>query len=251
MTNTASSTTIARFYSAPESPVLVNFRKKPYSSSMQRVIMGSCLGLLFPHTLFAGQLIDYIRDYDLNDFALGLSYGTSESPYLNTESSNIAFPYLTSLVNPAFTDDWLLISNGNVGFRWVNDNGLVLGAVGRVETLGLGPDRPSELIGLDERKWSWELAPMVGWRAWPVHFNFRAYKEVFGRHGGLTSELKASFPMEWQRGYLVPSIDYIHRDDDFMGYYYGVSEAESNAFRPAYDPGAASNLAADVAWGYR
>ena len=80
----------------------------------------------------AGSILDYIRNYDLNDYALGMSVSVSQNPYLNTKNSVIAYPYLTSFRHAAFTDDWLVLTDGELGVRKVNDNGWVFGAMGRI-----------------------------------------------------------------------------------------------------------------------
>ena len=77
----------------------------------------------------AGPILDYIRNYDLNDYALGVAYSVSESPYQGVDSSGFAYPYLTSFRHNAFTNDWLILTGGDAGVRWVNDAGWVLGAV--------------------------------------------------------------------------------------------------------------------------
>ena len=85
--------------------------------------------LLAATPAYGGSILDYIRNYDLNDYALGVAYSVSESPYLGDDSSGYAYPYLTSFRHSAFTDAWLIVTNGDVGVRWVNDSGWVLGAV--------------------------------------------------------------------------------------------------------------------------
>lgn len=198
----------------------------------------------------AGPLLDYLRAYDLNDYALGLSVSGSESPYADGDNSAFAYPYLTSFRDSAFTDDWFLISEGNLGFRWVNDAGWELGIVGRLQTLGLGNSDASALRGLDDRNWSIELAPMIGFRGWPVHVNFKPYREVLGRHGGTVSQLSLSLPREFDRGYLVPSVEGIWRSDDYTSYYFGVSPGEARPQRPGYQPGASLSHAIRLRWGY-
>ena len=100
---------------------------------MRLLIRVVILVLAFP-TANAGSILDYIRSYDLNDYALGIAYSASESPYISGESSGFAYPYLTSFRHNAFTDDWLILTGGEAGVRWVNDAGWVLGAVGRINT---------------------------------------------------------------------------------------------------------------------
>ena len=86
----------------------------------------------------AGGLLDDIRSYDLNDYALGIPFSVEQSPYTGSENSEFAYPYLTSFRDSAFTDDWLLIREGDVGIRWVSKSNWELGLVGRIQTLGLG-----------------------------------------------------------------------------------------------------------------
>lgn len=198
----------------------------------------------------AGKLLDYIRNYDLNDYALGVSLSLGETPYVAAENSAFAYPYLTSFRDSAFTNDWILIREGNLGVRWVSDSGWELALMGRVQTLGLGSDDVPELRGLEDRKWTLELAPMVGYRGWPVHIDFKTYADILDRHGGLISELTLSLPFESSRGYIVPSVRAIQYSRDFTNYYYGVSTAEAGPLRPQYQADDATNTALKLRWGY-
>ena len=71
----------------------------------------------------AAGILDFIRDYDLNDYALGVSVLVSQSEYRGADTSVIPYPYLTSFQHQAFTDDWLILSDGDLGLRRVNDEG--------------------------------------------------------------------------------------------------------------------------------
>jgi len=217
----------------------------------RRIPLCSLLGLLIiGESASAGRLLDYIRNYDLNDYAVGLAVSGSQSPYIGGESSSIAYPYLTSFHDSAFTDDWLLLREGDLGVRWVSDNGLEIGLVGRIQTLGTGTSDAPELEGLDNRLWTLELAPIIGWRGWPVHINFKTYTEILGRHDGLISQLAFSLPLERGRSFIVPSIELIHRNSDYTNYYFGVSAPEARPMRPEYLAGSALNTALKVRWGY-
>jgi len=198
----------------------------------------------------AGGILDYIRNYDLNDYALGVAYSTSQSPYLGGSSSGFAYPYLTSFRHNAFTDDWLILTDGEAGIRWVNQKGWVLGAVGRVNTQGTGTSVLEDLVGLDTRKWAVEVAPLIGWRAWPVHLKFRYFTEVFSDYGGPTSEFQASLPREFGWGWIVPSVDLIYNSAERNRYYYGVSESELIPGISPYSPGSSTNVKLGLNVGY-
>jgi len=223
-------------------------RKNALVHSISALIV-VCL-LVENNNAYAQGWLDYLRNYDLNDYALGVSISGSQNPYVGGENSIIAYPVLTSFRDSAFTDDWLLIRDGDVGIRWVSENAWELGLVGRIQTLGFGTSDSPLLLGLDDRKWGLELAPIVGYRGWPVHINFKTYTEVFDHHSGWISQLAFSLPHETDNGYLVPSIELIRQDEDYANYYYGVSPTESNLLRPAYSAESALNTALKLRWGY-
>ncbi len=198
----------------------------------------------------AGPVLDFIRSYDLNDYSLGLSVSTSQNPYSGAPDSTIAYPYLTSFTHSAFTNDWFLIRGENIGFRYVTQSDWELGFIGRVQTLGLGGGDNDELSGLEERRWAVEAGPLIGWRRWPVHVQFRSYWDIPSRHGGTTSELEFSVPFNLERGYFVPGIKITRMSDDYSNYYFGVSETEITPSRPAYAPGAVTNTWVGFTLGY-
>lgn len=206
--------------------------------------------LLVSELASAGSVLDYIRTHDLNDYALGLMVSGEQNPYAGSKNGAFAYPYLTSARDSVFTDTWLLLRDGDLGIRWAGSSGWELGGVARVQTLGLGNSETNELLGIADRKWTLEVGPTIGWRGWPVHINFKTYAEVSDRHDGMVSQLALTLPMEWSRGYLVPSVEIIHQNNDYADYYYSVTSAEATPTRLAYSAEAASNLAIKARWGY-
>jgi outer membrane protein len=209
------------------------------------------LSILLPaESALAGSVLDYIRDYDLNDYAFGVAFSTEQNPYVGAENGALAYPFLTSFRDSAFTDDWFLIRDGGLGVRWVSDSGWELGAIARVQTLGLGNQESENLLGIADRKWAVEAGPTIGWRGWPVHVTWTTFLEPTDRHNGSISQFAVSLPMEWSRGYLVPSVEATFQSSDYADYYYSVTAAEATASRPEYAPGAATNKAVRIRWGY-
>jgi outer membrane protein len=198
----------------------------------------------------AQSLLDYIRAYDLNDYALGLAVSGGQSPFAGADASYIAYPYLTSFEDSAFTDDWLLIREGDLGFRWVSEGGWELGAVGRFQTLTLGSNDAPELEGLKDRRWTVEIGPIIGYRRWPVHINFKTYAEILDRHDGFISQLAFSLPLRWGRSFIIPAVELIHQTSDYTNYYFGVSPMEARPTRPEYVAGSALNTELKIRWGY-
>lgn len=207
--------------------------------------------LLFaPILANAGPMLDYIRNHDLNDYALGLAYTTSQNSYAGSTNSTIAYPYLTSFQHSAFTDDWLLIRGENVGLRFVSESQWELGLVGRVQTMGQGVSGNDQLNGIEDRNWALEIGPLIGFRRWPVHIQLRSYWELPNRHSGSTSELDFSWPRQFGRGFVVPAVRLLHMSPGYSNYYFGVSEQEATVTRPSYRPGAATNVEVEVVMGY-
>jgi outer membrane protein len=195
----------------------------------------------------AGSVLDWIRSYDLNDYALGVAFGVSQNPYTGASNSHYAYPYLTSFRHPAFTDDWLLIRGGDLGVRYVTESDWEFGLIGRLHTGGLGD---SDLVGLDDRGWAVEAGPLLGWRGRWLQAQSRTYWPVPGRHPGSTSELELSLPVEFSRGHFVPSVTLSYMSSSYNRYYYGVTDSETAPGRPAYDPGDAINYTLGFTLGY-
>ena len=205
---------------------------------------------LLPQSATAGKILDYIRDYDLNDYALGVAVITKQNPYIGAKNSTTAYPFLTSFNDSTLTDDWLVIRAGDFGVRWVTDNEWELGVVARIQTLGLGNSDADELIGISDKKWTVEMGPMVGWRGWPVQINLSIYSEVTDRHDGITSNLVFSVPFKLPRGYVVPTFELEYRDSDYLNYYFGVTDDEALPGRPAYTPDDEISPAIRLRFGY-
>ena len=205
--------------------------------------------LLAPVAADAGPLLDYIRNYDLNDYALGLSVGTAQNPFVGSGYSKTVYPYLTSFRHSSLTKDWFLIQDG-MGVRYSTDNDWELGVIGRFQTLGLGISKSDELLSLEDRRWTVEAGPLIGWRRLPVHIQFRSFWEAPDRHSGSTSELEFRLPREHQRGYVVPSVRVKYLSSNYSDYYFGVASEEATAAYPEYQPGSAINTLVNLSLGY-
>jgi len=217
---------------------------------LSATLAAASLLLFAPNPANAGRLLDYIRNYDLNDYALGIAYSTSQNPYAGSANSTIVYPYLTSFQHSAFTNDWLLLRDGNVGLRFVSKNEWEFGLIGRLQTLGPGVSDSEQLAGIEDRNWAVEVGPLLGWRGWPVHMQLRSYWELPNRHSGSTSELEFSLPREFGRGFFVPAVRLAYMDSSYSNYYFGVSEQEATPDRPTYRPGSATNVRLSFTLGY-
>ena len=211
------------------------------------IIISLCLA---PQIAEAGRWLDYLRKYDLNDYALGLAVTSKQNPYVGTDNSTFAYPYLTSFKHPAFTDDWFVVRDGELGLRRITEGGWEFAVAGRMQTLGFGNHQSDQLRGVSEPKWTIELGPSIGIRRWPVHIRLAAYFEPTDRHDGITGQFIVSYPIKWSRGYFVPAVEAVYQDSSYTDYYYSITPDEATPTRPAYSPGDAINMRLKIAWGY-
>lgn len=194
--------------------------------------------------------LDWIRNYDLNDYALGVSVSSRQSPYIGGENSLVVYPYLTSFTHSSFTRDWFLIRDGGYGIRWVSDSEWEFGLIGRVSTLGLGNSEAEEIVGIEDRKWALELGPTVGYRKWPVHINWTHWADISNRHAGYQSTFAFSYPIQFDRGFLIPRIDAIYDSGERNDYYYSVHSFEALPDRPEYKARSSWSTTAEFRIGY-
>jgi outer membrane protein len=196
----------------------------------------------------AAKWLDYVRSVDLNDYALGVSLSTSQNIYAGSDASVFFYPYLTSFTNAAFTDNWFVVGEGDLGIRYITNNDWIFGAVGRIQTQGPGDNE--SLADIRVREWTLELAPTIGYRGWPIHIQFKTYFEILDRHEGSISQLEFLFPTQWDWGYINPAIEFKYQSSEYSDYYYGVETSNIAPGRPAYDAGSATNILLKLQFGY-
>ena len=201
----------------------------------------------FSSNAAAANLLDKARDYDLNNYALGFSLSSSANIYKGAEDSIILYPFLATMQESKLTDNWLVVGEGDVGFRFVRGD-WTFGAVGRIQTLGFFDS--DELLGVDQRRWALEMAPMVNYRAWPIQISFKPYFEVSDRHDGYVGQLEFSYPKQFERGYMTAAVQFDYMSDDYSNYYFGVRPVESALDRLVYEPGSVVNTELKFSWGY-
>ncbi len=206
--------------------------------------------LLTSYGALAESALDSFRNQDLNDYALGLAFTVAQNPYIGASPTTVIYPILATVEHSSFTRSRLLIRGENIGVRFVTDNDWEFGLVGRVQTLGTGAGDNADLQGVRDRGWAIESGPLLGWRGSPVHLQIRSYWELPNRHSGATTELEFSYPQHLDRGFIVPAVRISYLSDAYNGYYFGVTEQESTASRPVYQPGSATNIWAGVSFGY-
>jgi outer membrane scaffolding protein for murein synthesis (MipA/OmpV family) len=211
------------------------------------IIVGGVLGFAEPSS--AG-LLDSLRAIDINDYAVGMGVSTTENIYVGGADSQTIYPFLTKLVPSALDDGVIFGRDGAYGVRWLPENGLEIGALAKLQTLGFEEGDSELLEGLPDRAWTVEAGPTLGWRG-PVHVDWTSFLDVLRNHRGSNHLLRLSVPRAFPRGYVIPEVGYHRYTDQFVDYYYGVPAEAATPERPAYVGEAANGLSLGVAWGVR
>jgi outer membrane scaffolding protein for murein synthesis (MipA/OmpV family) len=191
---------------------------------MRRRLAVSLFGLILASPTNAENLLARARSADLNNHALSVTISATANIYKGAEDSVFLYPNLTTVQEPALTDDWIVANEGDFGFRIIKGD-WTFGAVARVQILGF--DESDDLIGVDQRRWTLEAAPAVHYRAWPIQVSFKPYFELSDRHGGRIIQLEFLYPRQFERGYLTLGVKFDYLSADYSNYYFGVSAVES------------------------
>jgi outer membrane protein len=216
---------------------------------MRKLMILLCFTLV-PGLAHGESWLDYLRKYDLNDYAIGLAVTSKQNPYGGADNNTFAYPFLTSFEHPAMTDNVFVVRDGALELRRVTAGGWEFAVAGRLQTLGFGEHDSDELLGVSEPKWTIELGPSIGLRRWPLQIRLATYFEPTDRHDGIAGQLSLSYPIKWSRGYIVPSVEAIYQDSSYADYYYSVTPEEATATRMAYRPGSALNTRIKIAWAH-
>ena len=198
----------------------------------------------------AAGVLDDLRAIDINDYAIGLGASYSSGVYVDQESSSYLYPYVTKYTPMEFDESVLMMRAGGYGVRWLGDSGWEAGALARPQTLGFGANSSASLDGLDDRGWTVEVGPTLGWRSRSIRVDWTVYGDLLGHHGGTNQLLRLSRPFLFLKSYVVPELGLNHYSSDYVDYYFGVPPTNVGAASP-YVGTSASGPSLAVQWGVR
>ncbi len=151
-------------------------------------------------------MLDDLRAIDINDYAIGLGTSYSSGVYVDQESSSYLYPYVTKYTPMEFDESVLMMRAGGYGVRWLGDSGWEAGALARPQTLGFGSNASPSLDGLDDRGWTVEVGPTLGWRNDSIRVDWTVFADLLGHHDGTNQVLRLSRPFLFLKGYIVPEL---------------------------------------------
>lgn len=136
------------------------------------------------------------------------------------------------------------------GFHFVNNDNWEVNLFGRYRFQKLDPDSNVYYQGISERKQTVDAGvQIVSTRDWgEVRLNWLT--DVLGNHDGQEAQLSYRYRFEAGPWSISPYVSVIWQDDNLTNYYFGVSDAEALADRPAYLPGESQwlTLGLNTAW---
>jgi len=209
------------------------------------------LALLSASAALQAGLLDELSAIDINDYAIGLGVSYGDSVYVGDDASSWVYPYVTKFSPEDFDTGVLFVRARGYGVRWLADAGWEIGGLARMQTLGFGANGSPKLDGLEDRGWTVEVAPTLGWRRWPVNIDWTAFVDLFRNHTGTNQLLRVSKSFVFQRGYVTPELGLNYYSSSYVDYYFGVSAPATRADRAAYAGTSADGASLGVAWGYR
>jgi len=199
----------------------------------------------------AAGVLDDLRAIDINDYAIGLGTSHSDNLYVDQESSSYLYPYVTRFAPTQFDEGVLMTRAGGYGVRWLGDSGWEFGALGRPQNLGFASNASASLEGQDDRGWTIEVGPTLGWRGDSIRVDWTVYADLFGHHDGTNQILRFSRPFVFPKGYVVPELGLNHYTSDYVDYYFGVPPPLVGGAGTAYVGTRASGPSLGVQWGIR
>jgi outer membrane protein len=167
--------------------------------------------------------------------ALGAGLRVGQSPYLASDNEDEQNVDLIPLY--LYGGKHLFVRGIAGGVHLFKNESLEFNFYTRFRFQKLDPDSNAFFEGLEERKQTLDAGFELGIsRDWGA-VNFSWVTDTLDRHKG--QEARISYRYDFQRGpwTLSPFISWTWQDDNLTNYYFGVSEAEANAERPAYLPG--------------
>lgn len=192
----------------------------------------------------------FLDDVDLNDYALSLNFYSALALYEGVENSTVVYPLLSSFGHATTTDGRLFVRDGMAGLRTFTSGGWQFGGVLKVQAEGYGPGTSETLTGMSRRGWTLAGGAYAGHRLGPVQADIFAVTDLLGEHGGQELNLKLAWPITWPAVQIVPQIEALYQDEDYIDHYFGVRPSEAAPGRPAYAPGSATtwSVGADAVW---
>jgi outer membrane scaffolding protein for murein synthesis (MipA/OmpV family) len=167
--------------------------------------------------------------------ALGGGLRLGQSPYLASDNEDQRSTDLIPLY--LYEGKYLFARGTSGGFHVLRNDVFEFNLYARYRFQRLDPDSNAFYAGLETRKQTVDAGIEFGVTQPWGELKFDWVTDTLDRHNG--QEVRASYRYRIEAGpwSISPFISWNWQDDNLSNYYFGVSEAEATAERPAYAPG--------------
>lgn len=167
--------------------------------------------------------------------ALGGGLRSGQSPYLASDSED---ERQTDLVPLYLYEGKYLFARGTAGgVHLLRNEAVELNLYLRYRFQRLDPDSNSYYEGLEERQQSVDAGFELAFRQDWGELSLDWVADVLDQHNGQEARLSYRYRFAWGPWSISPFISWAWQNDNLSNYYFGVSDAEATAGRPAYAPG--------------
>lgn len=163
----------------------------------------------------------------------GLRFG--QSPYLASDNEDERRLDLVPLY--LYEGKYLFARGVSGGVHVVRSDVFEFNLYTRYRFQKLDPDSNEYYAGLEEREQTLDAGVEVGLKQRWGELKLDWVTDTLGRHSG--QEFRLSYRYRFASGpwSFSPYVNWAWQDDELTNYYFGVSESEATAERPAYLPG--------------
>jgi outer membrane protein len=169
------------------------------------------------------------------ELSLGFGLRGEQSVYRDTDAEYQPVPFLRYENGPFELRAWEGIE---ALLRLYGTEEYAIGLLGTVDfEAGYDPDDSDFLDGMDELKTLYQLGLELGASIAGVDASLSFLQDVSSEHEGQEVELAVQYPWTMLGLYWQPELSLTWMSARAVDYFYGVSNREARANRPAYDPG--------------
>ncbi len=167
-----------------------------------------------------------------NRFSAGAAVIVSESPYIGADTRFLPVPFL-NYRSPRFQ-----VTGLRASYSVWRKPFYSLSTVGQWRFSPFDEEDSPALDGLHSRDPGLEAGlRLAGPRFLPLETGLEVRGDTLGSHDGLSAAFDLGWRFIGRNGFFRPSLRLEWQSPALADYLYGVSEDESRADRPAYDPG--------------
>lgn len=165
-------------------------------------------------------------------WVVGGSLGVISNPLKGEDNIGLLLPKVE------YRGERLFVRDGQLGFNLLEQSGFSTGLVLTGQTSFLYDDDEYDdnpvLAGLKEREGTIDAGLYLAHSSELGRLQFTVLEEVSGEHDGQTADLNYVFDLSYNNWRINPVIGATWNSSDSVNYFYGISQAETNANRAAY-----------------